>query len=114
MKKTLRTLRISAVGNLKDHLNMGHRLVHKGGNEIEITGKNIILRKTSWNSQKMDFDNTVQEFSEIEKVLEEVAGLGFDDWVVSELCECWICQNILGHDEQGNNLRWVDVQVGIL
>ncbi len=114
MRKVFRTLRVSAVGNLKELLNMGHRLVYKEENEIEITGKNIVLRKTSWNSQKMDFDSVVREFSGIEEVLEEVAGLGFDGWVVSELCECWICKNILGQDEQGNNLRWVDVQVGIL
>lgn len=114
MKKTFRTLRVSAVGNLKNLLEMGHRRIYKGGYEVEIVGKNVVLRETSWNSQKGDFDRVVQEFSGIEEVLEVVAELGFDDWVVSELCGCWICQNILGQDEQGNNLRWVDVQVGIL
>ena len=90
------------MGNLKNLLEMGHRRIYKGGYEVEIVGKNVVLRETSWNSQKGDFDRVVQEFSGIEEVLEVVVELGFDDWVVSELCECWICENILGQDEQGN------------
>ena len=111
-----RKMQVSVFGTLEELLWMGHDIVYRHDEGISVvrkTGEKYEFEKTIWNEEAQKFEIVEQaEFAELDTLLATV-----DDgekWRVDDICECWVCQNILGQDEQGNNLRWVDVQVGIL
>ena len=111
-----RKMKVSVFGTLEELLRMGHVTVYRhdeGVSEVKKTGEKYEYEKTIWNEEAQKLEIVEQaEFAELDTLLATV-----DDgekWRVDDTCDCWICENILGQDEQGNNFRQVDVQIGIL